>query len=151
MSIHQDEKRLFYLMEQAHSRLFKETNRNLKKTVGISVAQSSALFLLEAKPELTLGELAKALNLRQSAITGLIDRMEKNQLLVRKKDSNDGRIIRTELSSKGRLNLKLAKEQLKLFNQKINQGYSEPELKVIRRFLIELANGFPFTNNQVAE
>ena len=50
---------------------------------------------------MTIGELSKSMALACSTITDLIDRMEKAQLVVRKKDEKDKRVVRIEVLPEG--------------------------------------------------
>ena len=50
---------------------------------------------------MTIGELSQKMALACSTITDLIDRMEKNELVVRKKDEKDKRVVRIEVLPKG--------------------------------------------------
>lgn len=50
---------------------------------------------------MTIGQLSQRMALACSTVTDLVDRMEKNQLVVRKKDKNDGRLVIVEPLPKG--------------------------------------------------
>lgn len=50
---------------------------------------------------MTIGELSQKMALACSTITDLIDRMEKAELVVRKKDEKDKRVVRVEVLPNG--------------------------------------------------
>jgi DNA-binding MarR family transcriptional regulator len=60
------------------------------------------LFVLFAKDDLTIKEIAKRSKLANSTLTGLLNRMETNKLLERRRDSTDGRLVRVRLTSLGK-------------------------------------------------
>ncbi len=71
--------------------------RMILNDFNITIPQFTALQMLIHNGELTIGELSKKMSLACSTITDLIDRMENNKLVVRKKDQNDKRIVRIEV------------------------------------------------------
>ncbi|NMB28113.1 MAG: MarR family transcriptional regulator [Tissierellia bacterium] len=71
--------------------------REILSDLNITVPQFTALQILIYNGELTIGELSQKMALACSTITDLIDRMEKNSLVVRKKDKNDKRVVRIEV------------------------------------------------------
>jgi DNA-binding MarR family transcriptional regulator len=74
---------------------------------GITLAQSWILFALYLKDGLGVKGLAEQLGIDSSAITGLMDRMEKEELLIKRVDPSDRRAFQISLTEKGR---KLAEE-----------------------------------------
>lgn len=74
---------------------------NLYREHGITIGQSFILFSLMQKDGQKLGALAEHLELDNSAITGLVDRMEKEMLLQRRVDPDDRRAFKIYLTSKG--------------------------------------------------
>lgn len=69
---------------------------------GITLPQSFILFALYEQDGLGVKALAEKLFIDNSAITGLIDRMEKEDLLERKTDPTDRRAFQIILTTKGR-------------------------------------------------
>lgn len=58
--------------------------------------------MLRELGDLTIGELSKKMYLAFSTTTDLVDRMEKNELIVRIRDPKDRRVVRIHLLDKGR-------------------------------------------------
>lgn len=50
---------------------------------------------------MTIGELSQKMSLACSTITDLVGRMEKTDLVIRKKDTEDKRVVRVEVLPKG--------------------------------------------------
>lgn len=75
--------------------------REILNDFNITVPQFTALQILINNGELTIGELSQKMALACSTITDLIDRMEKSELVARKKDKKDKRVVRIEVLSIG--------------------------------------------------
>ena len=71
--------------------------REILNDFNITIPQSTALQILIYNGELTIGELSQKMALACSTITDLIDRMQKSELVIRKKDEKDKRIVRIEV------------------------------------------------------
>ena len=67
----------------------------------ISVPQMLILELLQRRSPCIMSELASSLSITTSAVTGLIDRMERAGLVRRVRDPKDRRAIRVETTPKG--------------------------------------------------
>lgn len=68
---------------------------------GATAAQLSALSVLMSGPK-TLGELAAAEQVRAPTISRLAAEMERIGLIRRRGDASDARVVRVEMSAKGR-------------------------------------------------
>jgi len=67
-----------------------------------SSSQIHALMWCGTDGHLTMGELARRSNVTEKTITGIVDRLEKNQLLRRERDPNARRVIHVVLTDRGR-------------------------------------------------
>lgn len=86
--------RVFYEVRQ-HS-------QTLKQRYGITAAQLQLLKLLEKQGDLTHSELSERLYLRGSTVSGIIDRLERRDLVKRKRSRVDRRLVRVGLSEEGK-------------------------------------------------
>src|SRR4051794_12706164 len=78
--------------------------RRVRRTdalTGVPAAQLSALSVLMAGPR-TLGELAAAEQVRPPTMSKLVSDMEAGGLVRRVGDNEDARVVRVEMSAKGR-------------------------------------------------
>jgi|SRR3954467_6753143 len=78
--------------------------RRVRRTdalTGVPAAQLSALSVLMAGPR-TLGELAAAEQVRPPTMSKLVSDMEAGGLVRRAGDNEDARVVRVEMSAKGR-------------------------------------------------
>src|SRR5690606_40671513 len=72
------DKRLFFLLNMAQKKLFRHVDAVCERELDASVTQLAALMLICQQPGCLQKDLAQALELNKSAVTGLIGRMEKN-------------------------------------------------------------------------
>lgn len=70
--------------------------------LGITPGQINALLILYMHDDLTMGELSAEIYLAESAATRLVDRLVKMNLVRRKGDDKDRRVVRVFLTSYGR-------------------------------------------------
>lgn len=59
----------------------------------LSLTHLNVLTLLEAAGPQAMGKLADSLDVSEASMTGIIDRMEKRELVVRKRDESDRRVV----------------------------------------------------------
>jgi DNA-binding MarR family transcriptional regulator len=79
----------------------RQHSQTLKARYGITAAQLQLLKLLEKQGDLTHSELSERLYLRGSTVSGIIDRLEKRDLVKRKRSRVDRRLVRVGLSDDG--------------------------------------------------
>ncbi|GGM27043.1 putative HTH-type transcriptional regulator YsmB [Paraliobacillus quinghaiensis] len=84
------------------SGIIKQKGREILKNYSITTPQFIALQWLLEDGDLTIGEVSNKINLAFSTTTDLIDRMEKNLLVERKRDTKDRRVVRIHLLDKGK-------------------------------------------------
>ncbi|MEC5422009.1 MarR family transcriptional regulator [Virgibacillus sp. C22-A2] len=82
--------------------IIKQNGRKILNNYPITSPQFVALQWLSEEGDLTIGELSNRISLAFSTTTDLVDRMEKNDLVERVRDSKDRRVVRIHLLDKGR-------------------------------------------------
>jgi DNA-binding MarR family transcriptional regulator len=128
-------------MSLAEHRLMKGTDAAFKQALGISTTQLGALFILESK-DATSSELSEGLGVNASAITTLIDRMEKAGLVHRKPSSDDGRVVHLVATAQGLAKAAAARPILARLNSKLTRDFSEREIATVSRFLGSILERF---------
>ena len=68
----------------------------------LSSSHLRALFILLREPEATPGALAKAADLNPASVTAMIDQLEAQGLVERRRDTHDRRSIKVSLTPAGR-------------------------------------------------
>lgn len=81
--------------------VIKQKGREMLAEYEITPPQFVALQWLQDHGDMTIGELSNKMYLAFSTTTDLINRMEKNELVLRVKDENDKRMVRIQLLDKG--------------------------------------------------
>lgn len=67
---------------------------------GFTVPQVLLMHELYHNPGITLNELSKKLSLSKSTVSGIIDRLEKNEYIVKETPEENRRIVKISLSEK---------------------------------------------------
>jgi len=75
---------------------------------GITGPQLWALKTLSKRGSLSLGELSKGMYLHPSTVSGVVDRLEKKGYVVRNRTEKDRRVIKVQLTPKGKIVVKRA-------------------------------------------
>lgn len=106
---------------------------------GASAAQAGLLFLLAAREDAAIGEIAQALDVAPAAVTNLSKRMQAAGLVERVGDAHDARLTRLRLSEAGRAASRQATAALAELNAALRAGFTEQELAVVARWLEQAA------------
>jgi DNA-binding MarR family transcriptional regulator len=96
---------------QSLRRIFKaiqDYSHEVSNKFGITGPQLWALKTISQNESLYLSELSKSMYLHPSTITGVIDRLEKKDLVERNRDQKDRRVIYVQLTPKGKRIVKKA-------------------------------------------
>jgi len=83
------------------STIIRKRGRDILSNFDVTPPQFDALLSLRDGGELTMGELCQKMYLACSTATDLIDRMERNGLILRERDTADRRVIRLKMTEKG--------------------------------------------------
>ncbi len=113
--------------------------KELARRANLTGPQLTVVKILEQIGDLSLSELSDKIRAQNSTVTGIIDRMEREDLVVRVRSKEDRRVVRIHLTDKG---LKLAQE-IKLEPMVVLrgalEGLSNAEAKELRRILTKVA------------
>jgi DNA-binding MarR family transcriptional regulator len=117
------------------------TDRQLMNQFNLNVTQYWALVYLENPEGLPLSELAFLLMRDKSNMTGLVDKLEKERLAVRKPGKNgDRRFTRVVLTEHGnRLRSQVILSHNDLINSRL-EGFPEKRLRELHVLLHELSH-----------
>jgi DNA-binding MarR family transcriptional regulator len=129
------DKRLFFLLNMAQRKLFNYVDKACEDALDTSVTQLAALLYIVKNSGCLQKDVAKALSLNKSAVTGLIVRMEKNELLERVVSDEDARAIKLYPTPEGvqkTLDLMPFIDEL---NDLFSEDFTEEEIKTVLKFL----------------
>lgn len=100
---------------------------------GIGPAQLSALSVAVFDGPLTLGELARAEQVRPPTITRVVADLERAGLIERETDADDRRVIRVRATARGRAALRKGRERRIAELAAVLAGLTESERGVLER------------------
>jgi DNA-binding MarR family transcriptional regulator len=105
--------------------------RDILNDFDITPPQFNALLLLAEHGDMTIGDLGSKMYLASSTATDLIDRMERNGLVERIRDSNDRRVVRLHMLDKGRQMIKEVLESRRRYLDNILSAVSDEDKRVL--------------------
>ncbi len=113
------DERLFFLLQQAAHRLRTVADRRCLAAAGVTTAQLGALFAVHDEPGITQQQLARALGLRESAVTALVGRLTTADLLAKRPHPSEHRAVVLELTEVGAAALRAARPEIDRFNTEL--------------------------------
>ncbi|MDF2902665.1 MAG: MarR family transcriptional regulator [Bacillus sp. (in: firmicutes)] len=123
------------------SGIIKQKGREILSTYTITPPQFVALQWLFEDGDMTIGELSNKMFLACSTTTDLVDRMEKNNLVVRVKDSSDRRVVRIHLLEEGTRIIDEVIKKRQLYLKDVLKNFSDEEVFQMKNSLIKLHQG----------
>jgi DNA-binding MarR family transcriptional regulator len=122
--------------------LYAESRRVTKTQArerGLTSPQVSVLKILEATDDLSLTELSERMSAKNSTITGIVDRMERDGLVMRDRSSSDRRVVLIRATEKGRELARSVKVgAMELLTSALG-ALNEVDRQELRRIVLELA------------
>ena len=134
--------RLIFLLGQARHRLITILDKSLLNKAGVTTAQSGALLYLMKNDGCLLSQLSQGLMLDNSAITGMVDRLEKKNFIQRRSCASDRRAAKIYLTDAGREAATRVLPVVKKYNKAIKEGFSSEEIDGFRRILQSVVDRF---------
>jgi DNA-binding MarR family transcriptional regulator len=125
---------ILYLYTESR-RLTKE----LARQVDLTGPQLTVLKMLEGLGDLSLSELSERIRAQNSTVTGIIDRMERESLVVRMRSTEDRRVVKIKLTDKGsKIARAIAVEPMEIFRGALD-GLSAGETRELLKILTKVA------------
>jgi DNA-binding MarR family transcriptional regulator len=122
--------------------LYTESRRVTKEVarrVDLTGPQLTVLKMLEGLGDLSLSELSERIRAQNSTVTGIIDRMEREGLVVRARSTEDRRVVHIRLTEKGaRIAREIAVEPMEVFRGAL-ESLSAGEMRDLLRILTKIA------------
>ncbi|MFR0354726.1 MarR family winged helix-turn-helix transcriptional regulator [Streptomyces sediminimaris] len=115
------DQRLFFLLQRAAHRLRTTADRRCLAAAGVTTAQLGALFAVQDRPGITQQELARALGLRESAVTALVGRLTAADLLLKRAHPSEHRAVVLELTEPGAAALRAARPEVDRVNAELRE------------------------------
>jgi MarR family transcriptional regulator, organic hydroperoxide resistance regulator len=122
--------------------LYTESRRVTKEVArraDLTGPQLTVLKVLEGLGDLSLSELSERIRAQNSTVTGIIDRMEREDLVVRARSTEDRRVVHIQLTEKGaRIAREIAVEPMEVFRSAL-ESLSAGEMRDLLRILTKIA------------
>lgn len=118
--------------------IVKQKGREILEDYTITPPQFIALQWLFERGDMTIGDLSNRIFLACSTTTDLVDRMEKNKLVVRVKDPKDRRVVRIHLLPEGVRVIEEVIEKRQTYLNGVLSNFSPSETEVLRVTLRKL-------------
>lgn len=125
------EKELRYI-----SGIIKQKGREILNSYTITPPQFIALQWLFEHGDMTIGDLSNKMFLAFSTTTDLVDRMEKNELVLRIREEQDRRVVRIKLLKEGERIIEEVIQKRQEYLQNVLTEFSEEEVEQFS-FLLE--------------
>ncbi len=129
------DRRLFFFFDRAHTQMAKAADNFLSTRSGVSTAQAAVLIYLGYNDNCRLSDLAEGTGRKNSAVTGLISRMEKDDLVQRHGQLTDRRSKSVSLTGKGWALRDDVMNDFRDFNDRLIKGMSDSEVETVLKFL----------------
>jgi MarR family transcriptional regulator, organic hydroperoxide resistance regulator len=122
--------------------LYTESRRITKevaRSAELTGPQLTVLKVLEGVGDLSLSELSERIRAQNSTVTGIIDRMEREGLVVRARSTEDRRVVNIQLTEKGaRIARDISVEPMEVFRSAL-ESLSASEMRDLLRILTKIA------------
>lgn len=130
-----------HISENAIKEISEAFGRRLQSS-GITRVQWIALYYVRTKENISQRDLSNLMNVKDSSVGRLIDRLERDGLILRERNDTDRRVIYIKLTEKGD---KLITDLMpigQVFSEDLVEGIDEHELmiyeKVLNKMLINV-------------
>jgi len=135
---------------QQHSYTSIQMHEAIARKAGLSGTDHKYLGFLIQKGQMTAGELSNLTGLTTGAVTGLIDRFEKKNLVKRQFAKDDRRKVIIEPNTKKIMSLlaPLYKE-FRNKSEKLTASFSNKEIKVIETYFLKAIEIMNETTNKL--
>ena len=105
----EEEMEAWQALLHAHEQITRRLDAELREEHGLSLSEYDVLLRLARAPEgLRMAELAARIMFSPSGLTRVVDRLEAEGLVSRRRDAGDARVVLAQLTTKGRERLRAA-------------------------------------------
>ena len=120
------------------SHLIKQKGREILSNYTITPPQFIALQWLHESGDMTIGELSNKMYLAFSTTTDLVDRMEKNELVVRIRDEQDRRVVHIHLLQEGERIIEEVIAKRQNYLEELLENFEKEEVESFSKLLHKL-------------
>lgn len=117
-------------------------SRDPQRPGGLSYAQVRALVMLGDAEEATAGQLARAADLTPASVTALLDQLERQGMVERRRDPADRRVVVVALTPAGRELLAEKRSRWRARWEEATAGFSDADLAAAAAVMRAMARMF---------
>ncbi len=121
-------------------KLIEDRFRSALSEQGIHIGQAKILTTLLSHKTLTQREIAVGLHIKPATVTNLVKKMAASELISRKRDANDDRIINVTLTQKGQEAARFTAKVISQIEDDIRSEFSQQEVESLRTPLERILN-----------
>jgi len=118
----------------------RRVTKEFARRANLTGPQLTVIKMLEQIGDLSLSELSDRIRAQNSTVTGIIDRMEREGLVVRERSTSDRRVVHIKLTEKGeRIAAEIPVEPMEIFRGALS-SLSPQETRELLKISTKLAN-----------
>ena len=137
-------------LNQLHSYTTLQMHEAVARKAGLSGTDHKYLGFLIERGQMTAGELSNLTGLTTGAVTGLIDRLEKKNLVKRKVAESDRRKVIIEPNTENIMSLFVPLyEEFRNKSEELIASFSNEEIKIIETYLLKANEILNETTNKL--
>ena len=140
------EQYLPYLLNRAGARIAAAFNAEMRQ-IGASLQVWRVLAALREKDGRRMGDLSETTSIEVSTLTRLVDNMEKDGLVVRRRDSGDARAIALHVTASGRRLTQRILPIAERYEAVALKGFAAGEVAVLKKALRRLYDNMDALNS----
>jgi DNA-binding MarR family transcriptional regulator len=126
-----------YLLNRAGARIAAAFNADMRQ-IGVSLQVWRVLAALREQDGRRMGDLSKTTSIEVSTLTRLVDNMEKDGLVVRRREAGDARAISLHVTPSGRRLTQRIVPIAERYEAVALKGFSSAEIAVLKKALRRL-------------
>jgi len=134
--------RLYHRLQVAAHGMQKAADRVVASAADLTTAQAAVLTVVAADEDVTQRDVALALRLNESAVTAMVARLSRLDLIVRERSATDSRAWRLRVSPAGQAALKVARRAFAAINARIEDKLSAAEIVRLAELLDRMTVAF---------
>lgn len=134
--------RLYWRLQLAAHFLKKRADKELLSESQITTAQVGVLTVIANGSDVTQKSVATALGLNESAVTAMVKRLTRMNLVERRESKTDGRAKILELTEAGRHVTQTTHPPFEEINERIEAALTDQEIQNLADYLTRLTEAF---------
>lgn len=129
-----------FVTNTAIKKITEDFNRRLEKKGSTRIQWIALYFLYDTKKIMSQKELAVLMNIQDSSLARLVDRMERDGLIKRIENSGDKRVKFLELTEDGRLKIEALLPEGERFSELLLEDITYEELVIFNKVVEKMLN-----------